>query len=144
MLTCVERAWQNYVKNWLVWCRFLCKEGWLSWGSLVRNIWERDKKWKRTWRERQSVNGLCSGNSKIYVPCGENCTCFTTCFFQLFSSLQIIWVFLKFGRKYPESDFEATLFFLDAFLQRGSCRKKKQLQNIIAFLFLGNCTCFFC
>lgn len=26
----MERAWQSYVKDWLVWCRFLCREGCLG------------------------------------------------------------------------------------------------------------------
>lgn len=30
MLTCIERAWQSYVKDCLVWRRFLCREGWLG------------------------------------------------------------------------------------------------------------------
>lgn len=47
-------------------------------------------------------------------------------------------VFQEFGRRYAELDFDATLFFVDAFLKM----LKKQLQNIIAFLLIGIYTCF--
>lgn len=79
-------------------------------------------------------------DQKINFPYGKNCIYFTRRFF--LSPLQNILasqqVFQEFGRRYAELDFDATLFFVDAFLKM----LKKQLQNIIAFLLIGIYTCF--
>lgn len=120
MLTGMERAWQSYVKDWLVWCRFLCREDWLAFYFFFL--------WQISWNERRSRRGYeeteCKWfglwrdtTRKLIFPVERIASISPSVFFSCLALFRTFWPPSEIFRSLAESMQSQTLFFLDAFLQ---------------------------